>query len=42
MAILGGLGGQEGEYRQMQKQKKKKKFWSALIIHNVSIVFLDY
>lgn len=25
-AILGGLGGQEGEYRQMQKQKKKKKF----------------
>ena len=25
-AILGGLGGQEGEYRQMQRQKKKKKF----------------
>ena len=23
-AILGGLGGQEGEYRQMQRQKKKK------------------
>ena len=25
-AILGGLGGQEGEYRQFQRQKKKKKF----------------
>ena len=25
-AILGGLGGQEGEFRQIQRQKKKKKF----------------
>ena len=24
-AILAGLGGQEGEYRQMQRQKSKKK-----------------
>lgn len=24
-AILGGLGGQEGEYRQFQRQKKKNK-----------------
>ncbi len=24
-AILGGLGAQEGEYRQFQRQKKKKK-----------------
>ena len=24
-AILGGLGGQEGEYRQLQRQKKKRK-----------------
>jgi len=24
-AILGGLGSQEGEFRQLQKQKKKRK-----------------
>ncbi len=24
--IMSGLGGQEGEYRQFQRQKKKKKF----------------
>ena len=25
-AIMAGLGGQEGEFRQIQRQKKKKKF----------------